>query len=295
MRNCAIKSSYDCNNFCLWFRVMTSNATPALVRLDAVHFAYDERPILRGLNLTVAKGEVVAVMGGSGSGKTTLLGLIGGRLLPNSGNVIVDGKNVPTLKRSELYALRARLGMLFQFGALFTDLTVFDNIAFPYREQTDLPEPMIRDLVLMKLEAVGLRGAAQLMPAQLSGGMARRVALARAVALDPMLMLYDEPFTGLDPISTGIVARLIRRLNDAFGLTSLVVTHDLDSSLKIADRVVVISEGTVYRDLTPDEVRHTDDAFVRQFADGLPDGPVPFHYPAPPFIDQLAGRDELAS
>ena len=289
MRNCAIKYSYNCNNFRFWLPAMTPNAAPALVRLEAVHFAYDERPILRGLSLSVAKGEVVAVMGGSGSGKTTLLGLIGGRLLPNSGDVLVEGKNVPTLKRAELYKLRARLGMLFQFGALFTDLTVFDNIAFPYREQTNLPEPMIRDLVLMKLEAVGLRGAAQLMPSQLSGGMARRVALARAVALDPMLMLYDEPFTGLDPISTGIVARLIRRLNDAFGLTSLVVTHDLDSSLKIADRVVVISEGQVYRDLTPEEVRHTDDAFVRQFADGLPDGPVPFHYPAPPFIDQLVG------
>jgi phospholipid/cholesterol/gamma-HCH transport system ATP-binding protein len=268
---------------------MTPTAAPVLVQLASVHFAYDERPILRGLDLTVRKGEVVAVMGGSGSGKTTLLGLIGGRLLPQSGQILVDGKDVPKLKRAELYALRARLGMLFQFGALFTDLSVFDNIAFPYREQTSLHEPMIRDLVLMKLEAVGLRGAADLMPAQLSGGMARRVALARAVALDPMLMLYDEPFTGLDPISTGIVARLIRRLNDAFGLTSLVVTHDLDSSLKIADRVVVLSEGKVYRDLTPDEVRKTDDAFVRQFADGLPDGPVPFHYPAPPFLDQLRG------
>ena len=268
---------------------MTPTAAPVLVQLASVHFAYDERPILRGLDLTVRKGEVVAVMGGSGSGKTTLLGLIGGRLLPQSGQILVDGKDVPKLKRAELYALRARLGMLFQFGALFTDLSVFDNIAFPYREQTSLPEPMIRDLVLMKLEAVGLRGAADLMPAQLSGGMARRVALARAVALDPMLMLYDEPFTGLDPISTGIVARLIRRLNDAFGLTSLVVTHDLDSSLKIADRVVVISEGQVYRDLTPDEVRQTDDLFVRQFADGLPDGPVPFHYPAPPFLNQLRG------
>jgi phospholipid/cholesterol/gamma-HCH transport system ATP-binding protein len=268
---------------------MTPMSAPVLVQLASVHFAYDERPILRGLDLTVRKGEVVAVMGGSGSGKTTLLGLIGGRLLPQSGQVMVDGQDVPKLKRAELYALRARLGMLFQFGALFTDLSVFDNIAFPYREQTPLPEPMIRDLVLMKLEAVGLRGAADLMPAQLSGGMARRVALARAVALDPMLMLYDEPFTGLDPISTGIVARLIRRLNDAFGLTSLVVTHDLDSSLKIADRVVVISEGQVYRDLTPDEVRQTDDLFVRQFADGLPDGPVPFHYPAPSFLDQLRG------
>ncbi len=266
---------------------MSSTAAPNMVCLDAVHFSYDERPILRGLSLNVAKGEVVAVMGGSGSGKTTLLGLIGGRLLPQSGSVIVDGQNVPQLKRRDLYKLRARLGMLFQFGALFTDLSVFDNIAFPYREQTALPEPMIRDLVLMKLEAVGLRGAADLMPSQLSGGMARRVALARAVALDPMLMLYDEPFTGLDPISTGIVARLIRRLNDAFGLTSLVVTHDLDSSLKIADRVVVISEGQVYRDLTPAQVRETDDAFVRQFADGLPDGPVPFHYPAPPFLEQL--------
>lgn len=261
-----------------------------LISIRDVQFGYDERLILRGLSLNVRKGEVLAVMGGSGSGKTTLLGLIGGRMQPNSGDIMVDGQNVPKLDRAALYALRTRFGMLFQFGALFTDLSVYDNVAFPYREQTGLPEPVIRDLVLLKLHAVGLRGAAGLMPSQLSGGMARRVALARAVALDPMLMLYDEPFTGLDPISTGIVARLIRRLNDAFGLTSLVVTHDLDASLKIADRVVVLSEGKVYRDLTPDEVRHTPDAFVRQFADGLPDGPVPFHYPAPPLMDQLLGR-----
>ena len=280
---------------CLVDHVMPE-VTPApshpasLIEVKDVHFAYDERPILRGLSLSVRKGEVLAVMGGSGSGKTTLLGLIGGRMLPNKGDIVVDGQNVPKLDRSSLYALRTRFGMLFQFGALFTDLSVYDNVAFPYREQTNLPEAVIRDLVLLKLQAVGLRGAAGLMPSQLSGGMARRVALARAVALDPMLMLYDEPFTGLDPISTGIVARLIRRLNDAFGLTSLVVTHDLDASLKIADRVVVLAEGQVYRDLTPDEVRTTPDAFVRQFADGLPDGPVPFHYPAPPLVDQLLGK-----
>jgi phospholipid/cholesterol/gamma-HCH transport system ATP-binding protein len=261
-----------------------------LIEINDVHFAYDERPILRGLTLNVRKGEVLAVMGGSGSGKTTLLGLIGGRILPNKGKILVDGQNVPKLDRTALYALRTRFGMLFQFGALFTDLSVFDNVAFPYREQTNLPESVIRDLVLLKLQAVGLRGAAGLMPSQLSGGMARRVALARAVAFDPMLMLYDEPFTGLDPISTGIVGRLIRRLNDAFGLTSLVVTHDLDASLKIADRVIVLAEGQVYRDLTPDEVGTTSDAFVRQFADGLPDGPVPFHYPAPPLLDQLLGK-----
>jgi phospholipid/cholesterol/gamma-HCH transport system ATP-binding protein len=258
-----------------------------MIELRDVRFGYAERPILDGLNLTVPKGQILAVMGGSGSGKTSLLGLLGGRNKAWFGQVRVAGQDVGQLKRSALYALRRRLGMLFQFGALFTDLSVFDNVAFPYREQTDLPESIIRDLVLMKLEAVGLRGAASLMPSELSGGMARRVALARAIALDPMLMMYDEPFTGLDPISVGIIGRLIQRLNATFGMTSLIVTHDLNETLRIADRVIVISEGKVYRDMTPQDVRDSHDPFIRQFADGLPDGPVPFHYPAPPYAHQL--------
>jgi phospholipid/cholesterol/gamma-HCH transport system ATP-binding protein len=266
---------------------MGIGAPDPIIDLKDVRFGYAERPILDGLNLTVPKGQILAVMGGSGSGKTSLLGLLGGRNKAWSGQVRVDGQDVGHLNRSHLYALRQRLGMLFQFGALFTDLTVFENVAFPYREQTDLPEAIIRDLVLMKLEAVGLRGAAPLMPSELSGGMARRVALARAIALDPMLMMYDEPFTGLDPISVGIIGRLIQRLNATFGMTSLIVTHDLNETLRIADRVVVISEGKVYRDMTPQDVRKSDDLFIRQFADGLPDGPVPFHYPAPPYAQQL--------
>lgn len=266
---------------------MAAPLSDPIIDLKDVRFGYAERPILNGLNLTVPRGQILAVMGGSGSGKTSLLGLLGGRNVAWSGQVKVDGQDVGTLKRAALYDLRRRLGMLFQFGALFTDLSVFDNVAFPYREQTDLPEAIIRDLVLMKLEAVGLRGAAQLMPSELSGGMARRVALARAIALDPMLMMYDEPFTGLDPISVGIIGRLIQRLNATFGMTSLIVTHDLNETLRIADRVVVISEGKVYRDMTPQDVRESDDPFIRQFADGLPDGPVPFHYPAPSYAHQL--------
>ncbi|MBM3636234.1 MAG: ABC transporter ATP-binding protein, partial [Alphaproteobacteria bacterium] len=213
----------------------------AIMKIEKVQFAYGERPILDDLSLTIRRGEIIAIMGASGGGKTTLLGLIGGRLTPRSGQVIVENQNVPTLSKSSLYKLRRRIGMLFQFGALFTDLSVFDNVAFPYREQTDLSEEMIRALVLMKLEAVGLRGAAHLMPSELSGGMARRVALARAITLDPSIMLYDEPFTGLDPISVGIIGRLIKRLNAALGMTSVIVTHDLNETLRIADRVVVLS------------------------------------------------------
>ncbi len=261
--------------------------TPDIIRIEAAHFSYGERPILTDLNLTIRRGEIVAIMGGSGGGKTTLLGLIGGRLKPSSGRVMVEDQNVPTLSKSALYQLRRRIGMLFQFGALFTDLPVFDNVAFPYREQTDLPEDAIRALVLMKLEAVGLRGAAHLMPSELSGGMARRVALARAVALDPAIMLYDEPFTGLDPISVGIIGRLIKRLNTALGMTSVIVTHDLNETLRLADRVIVLSAGRVYCDLVPDQIRASSDPFIRQFADGLPDGPVPFHYPASDYVQDL--------
>ena len=257
-----------------------------------VTFGYDRRrPVLRGIDMTIPRGKVVAIMGGSGCGKTTILRLIGGQLRQQAGTGrCVDGQSVKDLSRDELFALRRRIGMLFQFGALFTDMTVFENVAFPMREHTDLDEPLIRDLVLMKLHAVGLRGAAQLAPSELSGGMARRVALARAVALDPMLVLYDEPFAGLDPISLGVVGQLIRKLNDALGITSVVVTHDVYESLKIVDYLYFVSEGRIISHGTPDEVRHSTDPFVRQFVDGEPDGPVPFHYPARPYAEELPCR-----
>jgi len=240
--------------------------------------------------MAIPRGKVVAIMGGSGSGKTTILRLIGGQLRARDGKVLVQGQSVRDLSREELFAMRRRIGMLFQFGALFTDMTVFENVAFPIREHTDLDEALIRDLVLMKLHAVGLRGAAQFHPAELSGGMARRVALARAIALDPMLVMYDEPFAGLDPISLGIVGQLIRRLNDALGITSVVVTHDVYESLKIVDYLYFVSEGRIISQGTPQEVRQSTDPFVRQFVDGQPDGPVPFHYPAKPYAEELAAR-----
>jgi len=261
------------------------------IEMADVSFGYDrERPVLRGINMTIPRGRVVAIMGGSGCGKTTILRLIGGQLRQQSGKVLVGGRSVCDMERDELFALRRRIGMLFQFGALFTDMSVYENIAFPIREHTDLAEPLIRDLVLMKLHAVGLRGAAQLLPSELSGGMARRVALARAVALDPMLVLYDEPFAGLDPISLGVVGQLIRRLNDALGITSVVVTHDVYESLKIVDYLYFVSEGRIIAEGTPDEVRHSGDPFVRQFVDGEPDGPVPFHYPARPYAEELTAH-----
>ena len=255
--------------------------TETAVQLSDVSFGYDRRrPILRGIDMTIARGKLTAIMGGSGCGKTTILRLIGGQLRPQRGRVIVAGKDVAALGRDELFALRRKIGMLFQFGALFTDMTVFENIAFPLREHTELPEELIRDLVLMKLNAVGLRGAAQLRPSELSGGMARRVALARAIALDPLLVMYDEPFAGLDPISLGIVGQLIRKLNDALGITSVVVTHDIYESLKIVDYIYFVAEGRIVARGTPEDVRASTDPFVRQFVDGEPDGPVPFHYPA---------------
>jgi phospholipid/cholesterol/gamma-HCH transport system ATP-binding protein len=257
------------------------------VELSDVAFGYDARPVLKGISMTIPRGKVVAIMGGSGCGKTTILRLIGGQLRPQSGRVTVAGQSVPDLDREALFQMRRRLGMLFQFGALFTDMTVFENVAFVMREHTDLPEELIRDLVLMKLHAVGLRGAAQLMPAELSGGMARRVALARAIALDPMLVMYDEPFAGLDPISLGVVGQLIRKLNDALGITSVVVTHDIYESLKIVDYLYFVSEGRIVWHGTPAEVRASDEAFVRQFVDGEPDGPVPFHYPAAAYGEDL--------
>jgi phospholipid/cholesterol/gamma-HCH transport system ATP-binding protein len=258
------------------------------VELSGVTFGYDRRrPVLSGIDLKIASGKVVALLGGSGCGKTTTLRLIGGQLRPQRGSVHVCGESVPDLDRDGLFGLRRKIGTLFQFGALFTDMSVFENVAFTLREHTDLPEELLRDLVLMKLHAVGLRGAASLMPAELSGGMARRVALARAIALDPMLVLYDEPFAGLDPISLGVVGQLIRDLNDALGITSVVVTHDVYESLKIVDYLYFMSAGRIVAQGTPQEVRASSDPFVRQFIDGLPDGPVPFHYPAPDIREQL--------
>jgi len=272
---------------CCFIIPLSAMSIDKLVEITDLNFSYNSRPVLRGVNLSVSKGSIVAIMGGSGCGKTTLLRLIGGMIRASSGVVRVDGEEIRGLRREQLYEMRRRMGMLFQFGALFTDLSVFENVAFPMREHTDLPEAMIADLVLMKLNAVGLRGAARLMPSELSGGMSRRVALARAIALDPMLMMYDEPFTGLDPISLGIIGKLIRDLNDALGTTSILVTHDIHESLRIVDYVYFISDGQVVAEGTPDEVRHSTSPFVEQFINGRPDGPVPFHYPAPSFEEDL--------
>jgi phospholipid/cholesterol/gamma-HCH transport system ATP-binding protein len=253
-----------------------------LVELRSVTCGYGDRVILRDVNLTVPRGSVVALMGTSGGGKTTVLRLIGRQLDPMSGQVLFDGTDLAKLDRQGLHDARRRMGMLFQFGALFTDLSVFDNVAFPLREHTQLGEQLIRDLVLMKLDAVGLRGARDLMPSQISGGMSRRVALARAIALDPELIMYDEPFAGLDPISMGVAARLIRALNDALGVTSIVVSHDVDETFSIADHVVFIANGSIAAQGTPAEMRDSADPLVRQFVSAAPDGPVRFHYPAPP-------------
>lgn len=258
-----------------------------LLEFHNVSFAYDDNVILRDVSLSISRGQVVAIMGGSGSGKTTLLKLIGGQLQAQQGTVWLDGENVGALDESGLYQMRRKLGMLFQFGALFTDLSVFDNVAFPLRERTKLPESMIRDLVLMKLEAVGLRGAAQQMPHELSGGMARRVALARAIALDPAVMLYDEPFTGLDPISLATVGKLIRELNDALGTASIIVTHDVAESLEIVDYIYFLADGVIVAQGTPDEVRASTHPYVQQFINARPDGPLPFHKPAPIYAEQL--------
>lgn len=262
--------------------------TQAYVSLQGVHYSRGERAIFRDLSIDFPRGKITAIMGPSGTGKTTLLRLIGGELKPDAGNVLVDGRSVPNLKRTELLELRReKMGMLFQSGALFTDLNVFDNVAFPLRTHTQLPDSMIRDLVLMKLEAVGLRGARDLMPAELSGGMARRVALARSIAMDPEIIMYDEPFTGLDPVSMGMIVKLIRGLNEALGLTSLLVSHDIEESCSIADYLCVISGGKVIGFGTPDELKNSDNAEVRQFLRGDPDGPVPFHYPAPDYRQDL--------
>ncbi len=252
----------------------------ALIEINNLNFSYGSRPILKGINMSMHRGKVIAIMGGSGSGKTTLLRLISGAVTPSAGYVKFDNQVIHELKRDALFKVRRKMGMLFQFGALFTDLSVFDNVAFQMREHTDLPEPMIRDLVLMKLHAVGLRGAHELMPGELSGGMARRVALARSIALDPALIMYDEPFTGLDPISLSVIGNLIRRLTNALGITSIIVTHDVQESLKIVDYVYFVADGVIAAEGTAQEVRESVKPFVHQFVHGKEDGPVPFHYPA---------------
>ena len=275
----------------------TESAAPstALVALRHVHFGYDGgRKILDDVSLEVPRGKVTAIMGASGGGKTTVLRLIGGQQRAQQGQVLLGGQDVGQLSQQELYALRRRMGMLFQFGALFTDMSVFDNVAFPLREHTQLPEALVRDIVLMKLHAVGLRGARDLMPSEISGGMARRVALARAIALDPELVMYDEPFAGLDPISLGTIARLIRRLNDSMGLTSIIVSHDLEETFHIADHLVILANGGIAAQGTPQEIRNSSDPLVHQFVHAEPEGPVRFHYPGPDLAADLglSGRKE---
>lgn len=253
----------------------------SLVELRHLSFGYGERVILDDVCVSVPRGKVTALMGASGGGKTTLLRLIGGQLRAQTGELLFDGQDVTRMDQTQLYTARRRMGMLFQFGALFADLSVFENVAFPLREHTDLPEALIRDVVLMKLNAVGLRGSRDMMPSEVSGGMARRIALARAIALDPELVMYDEPFSGLDPISLGTAARLIRQLNDSMGLTSIFVSHELEQTLAIADHVIILANGKVATEGTPDQVRHSTDPLVYQYVNALPDGPVRFHYPGP--------------
>ena len=274
---------------------MQSTATTPLVELRNVTFGYGDRTILRDVSLTIPRGKVTALMGASGGGKTTILRLIGGQVRAQSGQVLLGGQDVGTMDQAQLYAARRRMGMLFQFGALFTDMSVFENVAFPLREHTNLPGALVRDIVLMKLQAVGLRGARDLMPSQISGGMARRVALARAIALDPELIMYDEPFAGLDPISLGTSAQLIRQLNDAMGLTTIIVSHDVEETFKLADQVIILGPGVVAAQGTPDEVRASSDPLVHQFVNALPQGPVPFHVPGPSMEDDFGGGTAVAT
>ena len=266
---------------------MPSAASEHVVEIEGLKFAYGPNQVLKGIDLRIPRGKVVSILGTSGSGKSTLLRLIGGQLRPAAGRVRVDGQVVHEMDDEALYRMRRKMGMMFQKSGLFTDLSTFENIAFPMRERTALPAALLRDLVMMKLHAVGLRGARHLMPNELSGGMQRRVALSRAIALDPLLIMYDEPFAGLDPISLNQVADLIRRLNDALEVTSIVVTYDVVESLKVADYIYFISDGVVAAQGTVEEIRTSRDPFVRQFVDSLPDGPVAFHYPAPPYAADL--------
>lgn len=265
----------------------TKTIPPPFAELRNVTFGYGDRVVLRDISLQVPRGKVTALMGASGGGKTTVLRLLGGQYKAEAGQVFFDGQDVAGMDGTALYAARRRMGMLFQFGALFTDLSVFENVAFPLREHTNLSPALIRDVVLMKLHAVGLRGARDLMPSQISGGMARRVALARAIALDPELIMYDEPFAGLDPISLGTAAQLIRQLNNAMGLTSIVVSHDLEETFRLADHVIILGAGVVAAQGTPEEVRASQDPLVHQFVNALPTGPVPFHYAGPSLAEDF--------
>jgi phospholipid/cholesterol/gamma-HCH transport system ATP-binding protein len=268
------------------------NQSAAIVEIRNLGYAVNGRPVFAGLDLEIPRGRITAIMGPSGTGKTTLLRLITGQVAADDGTIVVAEKDLRAVSRAELYVLRRRMGMLFQNGALLTDLSVFENVAFPLHEHTDLPERLIRQLVLTKLQAVGLRGAAGLMPAELSGGMSRRVALARAIVMDPEILIYDEPFVGLDPISLGVILRLIRRLNDALGITSIVVSHDVHQISTVADVVFLLSGGKVVARGTPQQLQSYPSEIVRQFMGGLADGPVPFHFPAPDYFGELLSRDE---
>lgn len=269
---------------------MSEEDDSPLVKIRNLHFKRGSKVIFDGVDMDIPRRKVTAIMGPSGTGKTTLLKLIGGQLRPDQGTIEVDGENIHALKTRDLYKLRMRMGMLFQSGALLTDINVFENVAYPLREHTDLSNSMLERLVLLKLEAVGLRGARDLMPSELSGGMARRVALARAIALDPMMIMYDEPFTGQDPISMGVLVKLIRSLNDAAHISSILVSHDVSETLEIADMVFVISNGKVIDSGDPDALHDSSKKWTKQFIDGLPDGPVPFHYPAPELEEDLLGK-----
>jgi phospholipid/cholesterol/gamma-HCH transport system ATP-binding protein len=268
------------------------NQSASIIEIRNLAYAISGRPVFSGLDMDIQRGRVTAIMGPSGTGKTTLLRLITGQVTADSGSLNVAGEELRNLRRKELYVLRRRMGMLFQNGALLTDLSVFENVAFPLREHTDLPQRLIRQLVLTKLQAVGLRGAAELMPAELSGGMSRRVALARAIVMDPEILIYDEPFVGLDPISLGVILRLIRRLNDALGITSIVVSHDVQEISTVADSVFLLSGGKVVANGTPQQLHSYPSEIVRQFMGGLADGPVPFHFPAPDYFGELLARGE---
>ena len=271
---------------------MATPPTPSLVEFRNLSFSYENHMVLDNIALRIPRGKVTALIGPMGAGKTTTLRLIGGEQKAQSGEMLFDGQDVGRMDQQQLYAARRRMGMLFQFGALFADSTVFENVAFPLREHTDLPEALIRDIVLMKLNAVGLRGARELFPSEVSGGMARRIALARAIALDPELVMYDEPFSGLDPISLKTAARLIRQLNDSMGLTSVFVSHELKQTLEIADHVIVLANGKVAIEGTPDDVRNSTDPLVDQYVNAKPDGPVRFHFPGLPVDEDFALADE---
>lgn len=268
-----------------------NDATDNLIEIRDLDYTRGRRQIFRGLNITIKRGQITAIMGPSGTGKTTLLSLITRQLRPDRGSIVVDGINVSALNQKELYRFRRRFGMLFQNGALLTDLSVFENVAFPLREHTKLPNRLIRHIVLTKLHAVGLRGAADMMPSELSGGMARRIALARAMVMDPDILIYDEPFVGLDPISMGVIVRLVRQMNDALGISSILVSHDVQEIAAVADCSYLIADGKVAASGSPDELSNTSSEVVKQFMHGMADGPVAFHYAAPNYAEQLLGRD----